>query len=112
MGPWKNWSGGVTCAPETFAQPETMEALCDLVRAAPKARMAGSRHSFMPLWLTDQVLINLDRLPGVLKVAEDRQTVWAPAGATLKDLTAALWTEGLSLLNQGDINAQTLGGAC
>jgi FAD-linked oxidoreductase len=112
MGPWKNWSGGVTCAPETFAQPETLEALCDLVRTAPKARMAGSRHSFMPLWLTDQVLINLDRLPGVLEVAEDRQTVWAPAGATLKDLTAALWTEGLSLLNQGDINAQTLGGAC
>jgi FAD-linked oxidoreductase len=46
-----------------------------------------------------------------VEIAADRRTVWAPAGWSLKRLTAALWAEGLSLINQGDVNPQSLAGA-
>lgn len=48
---------------------------------------------------------------GAVEIAADRKTVWAPAGWSLKKLTAALWKQGLSLINQGDINPQSLAGA-
>jgi FAD-linked oxidoreductase len=46
-----------------------------------------------------------------LRVAPDRRTVEAPAGWSLSRLTAALWAEGLSLPNQGDVDPQSLAGA-
>ncbi|HEY5290483.1 MAG TPA: D-arabinono-1,4-lactone oxidase, partial [Caulobacteraceae bacterium] len=50
-------------------------------------------------------------MDGGLEVAPDRSSVWVPAGMTIGDLTAALWAEGLSLANQGDIDKQAIAGA-
>jgi FAD-linked oxidoreductase len=65
----------------------------------------------MPLCETHDTLISLSDYEGRLEIALDRRTVWAPAGWGLDRLTAALWAEGLSLVNQGDINPQSLAGA-
>src|SRR5690606_8009939 len=97
--------------PRQVARPETEEALADIVRASPKVRPAGSGHSFMPLCETDGVLVLLDRLPGKIEVAADRASAWVPANWPLHRLTQALWDQGLSLANQGDIDKQTLAGA-
>lgn len=111
MGDWKNWSGSVVAKPSSIARPGTLDELSRLVAEAGKVRVVGAGHSFMPLCETDGLLLDLSALEGAVEVAPDRKTVWAPAGWSLKRLTAALWAEGLSLINQGDINPQSLAGA-
>jgi FAD-linked oxidoreductase len=65
----------------------------------------------MPLCETDGVLISLADMEGGLEVSPDRSSVWVPAGLPIGQLTAALWAEGLSLANQGDIDKQAIAGA-
>jgi len=107
----RNWSRSVSARPERFARPKTQAELAALVTSARKVRVTGAGHSFMPLCETGDTLINLADYEGALEIAPDRKTVWAPAGWGLDRLTVALWAEGLSLINQGDINPQSLAGA-
>lgn len=111
MAAWSNWSSSVTAAPKTLARPKTEAELAALVAGARKVRAVGAGHSFMPLCETDDVLVSLAELEGELRISADRTRVWAPAGWSLAKLTAALWAEGMSLINQGDVNPQSLAGA-
>lgn len=111
MATWSNWSGSVRGTPAQVERPAKLEALQALVGAADAVRVVGAGHSFMPLCETEGLLLHLADLEGELKVAPDRRTATAPAGWSLKKLTAALWEEGLSLPNQGDVNPQALAGA-
>ena len=111
MTAWENWSGSVKAAPADIVRPADEAALQAIVRAARKVRVVGAGHSFMPLCETDGTLLRLDEMAGEVTIAPDRKTVWAPAGWSLKRLTAVLWDEGLSLANQGDVNPQALAGA-
>ncbi|PXA87156.1 FAD-linked oxidoreductase [Nostoc sp. 3335mG] len=108
---WRNWSRSVSARPAQFEKPRTEAELAALVASARKVRVTGAGHSFMPLCETDGTLINLADYEVRIEIAPDRKTVWAPAGWGLDRLTAALWAEGLSLINQGDINPQSLAGA-
>jgi FAD-linked oxidoreductase len=111
MTGWSNWSGSVAASPRLIAKPRDAAELAALVAQAGKVRVVGAGHSFMPLCETTDLLLNLSDYEGAVQIAPDRKTVWAPAGWSLKRLTAALWAEGLSLINQGDINPQSLAGA-
>jgi FAD-linked oxidoreductase len=111
MTEWRNWSGSVTARPQQFLRPRTPADLAGIVQSASSLRVVGAGHSFMPLCATDGTLVSLDAYEGDIVVAADHQTVWAPAGWSLERLTAALWARGLSLINQGDINRQSLAGA-
>jgi len=111
MAEWRNWSGSVTARPDLFARPTTEAELAGLVRKARKVRVVGAGHSFMPLCATDGLLLDLSALEGEIDVADDRASVWAPAGMSLAKLTEELWNHGLSLANQGDVNPQSLAGA-
>lgn len=111
MSEWSNWSGSVRATPAQFEQPRTEAELQALVREADKVRVVGAGHSFTPLCETEGLLLNLSELEGELVIAPDRKTVTAPAGWSLKRLTKAMWEEGLSLPNQGDVNPQSLAGA-
>ncbi len=111
MARWQNWSGSVTAQPARIEQPRTETELSSLIRAADKVRVVGAGHSFMPLCETDGLLLSLSELEGAIEISADRSRVWAPAGWSLAKLTAALWEEGLSLINQGDVNPQALAGA-
>ncbi|MGN6376493.1 MAG: D-arabinono-1,4-lactone oxidase [Sphingomonas sp.] len=108
---WRNWSGSVTAAPAAVLRPRDEAALAAAVAATGHVRVTGAGHSFMPLCATDGLLLSLEDMAGDLTIAPDRRTVTAPAGWSLKRLTAALWEEGLSLANQGDVNPQSLAGA-
>lgn len=111
MTGWSNWSGSVAASPRLIARPRDAGELAALVGQASKVRVVGAGHSFMPLCETSDLLLSLSDYEGAVEIAPDRKTVWAPAGWSLKRLTAALWAEGLSLINQGDINPQSLAGA-
>lgn len=108
---WRNWSGSVEARPQQIARPRTEAELAALVQGARKLRVVGAGHSFMPLCATDGTLVSLAELEGGVEISADRTRVWAPAGWSLAKLTAALWEEGLSLINQGDVNPQALAGA-
>ena len=107
---WNNWSGSVTAA-APVARPQSEDELAMLVRSAHKLRPTGAGHSFMPLCESTELIVNLDAMPGEIRIAADRQTARIPAGWSIKRLTAMLWDEGLALANQGDVNPQSLAGA-
>jgi FAD-linked oxidoreductase len=111
QGQWRNWSGSVSARPRSLATPRDEGELAAIVRGAARVRVTGAGHSFMPLCASDDCIVSLGRMEGALHVAADRRTVRAPAGWSLKRLTAALWDEGLALANQGDVNPQSLAGA-
>ncbi|HEY5070830.1 MAG TPA: D-arabinono-1,4-lactone oxidase [Caulobacteraceae bacterium] len=111
MATWRNWSGSVVASPARLATPVTETELVALVAGAQQVRVAGAGHSFMPLCETDGLLISLANMEGRAEIAPDRRTVRAPAGMSIRHLTAALWEAGLSLANQGDIDKQAVGGA-
>ena len=77
---WQNWSGSVQAAPSDIAAPRTEDELAALVGANDKVRVTGAGHSFMPLCETGGLLLRLDDLEGELRIAEDGETAWAPAG--------------------------------
>lgn len=79
--------------------------------AARKLRVVGAGHSFMPLCETEGTLVSLADMDGAVQLSADKTRAWAPAGWSLAKLTAALWDEGVSLINQGDVNPQALAGA-
>ncbi len=108
---WKNWSGSVCATPQLVAQPKTETELAALVTQARKVRVVGAGHSFMPLCETDGTLLSLAELEGDISFSADKSRVWAPAGWSLAKLTSALWEGGVSLINQGDVNPQSLAGA-
>src|SRR5258706_832613 len=107
---WSNWSGSVTASAPVL-RPKSEAALAAAVRDARTVRATGAGHSFMPLCQSDALIISLEDMDATLTVAPDRRTVRAPAGWSLKRLTAALWAEGLALANQGDVNPQSLAGS-
>jgi FAD-linked oxidoreductase len=108
---WQNWSGSVQARPQAIVRPKTEAALAALVTSARKLRVAGAGHSFMPLCETGGTLVSLAELEGAVSLSADRTRAWAPAGWSLAKLTKALWAEGVSLINQGDVNPQSLAGA-
>lgn len=111
MGEWRNWSGSVRALPTKIVRPTTEAELAGVVASARKVRAVGAGHSFMPLCATEGVLVSLDALEGEIDIDAAANQVWAPAGASLKNLTQALWERGYSLINQGDVNPQSLAGA-
>lgn len=111
MAHWRNWSGSVVAAPAELASSRTLAEVQTLVARSKGVRVVGAGHSFTPLCETAGLLISLADLEGELEMAADRQSVWTPAGWPIARLTAALWDEGLSLANQGDIDKQAIAGA-
>lgn len=107
---WSNWSGSVS-APAAVMRPRSEDELASLVSSARKVRAVGAGHSFMPLCESDELIVDIAALPGEIRVAADRRSARVPAGWSIRRLTAALWEEGLSLANQGDVNPQSLAGA-
>ncbi len=112
-GEWRNWSGGQVSHPKSWLSARDEDELVAGIRAAEgTVRVAGASHSFSPVCKTDGTLVSIDHLSGV--VAHDAErlqaTVWA--GTRLRDLGEPLWKLGQGLMNQGDIDSQSVGGAC
>ena len=111
-GNWQNWSGGVSCTPNSVEQPRTEAELSDAVRRADTAvRVAGSGHSFTPLVETDGTIITMDALSGVGAADLNTREIEIWGGTKIADLGLPLKEVGLALANQGDIDQQSITGA-
>lgn len=112
---WQNWGGN-----QSFDYVEAVVAASDddvvaAVRGAAELRrgirVAGSGHSFTPIVQTEHTLLDIVRLAGVTAADEATRRATVRAGTCLADVGAPLWDHGLSLANQGDVDAQTISGA-
>lgn len=112
-GVWQNWSGLQSARPAAWLTPADESELAHQLRAATgSVRVTGASHSFSALCNTDDTLFSLDRLSGIIShdSATQQATVWA--GTRLRDLGEPLWRIGQGLVNQGDVNPQSVAGAC
>src|SRR4051812_24120829 len=112
MSEQSNWSGAVRFSPQRCLEPTTERELAAALRegSAP-VRAVGAGHSFSPLIETEGTLISLDALQGVLSVDRERLTATLRAGTKLHALGRPLLDAGVALINQGDIDRQSIGGA-
>ncbi|WPB88160.1 D-arabinono-1,4-lactone oxidase [Streptomyces malaysiensis] len=112
---WNNWSGQATANPAFTVYPASEQEVEEAVRFALThqlpVRPVGSGHSWTPLCSTPGIMIDLRNLKGVRIVDRERKRVAVKAGTTIFELGEALWDEGFSLKNQGDIDVQTIAGA-
>ncbi|BFH67517.1 FAD-binding oxidoreductase [Paenibacillus dendritiformis] len=115
MKEWRNWAGNVRCEPERWWDPEGEADVAGLLgeaqRLGRKVRIAGSGHSFTPLGETEEWLVRLPRMSGLVKLDEIGRTVTVRAGTTLRELGRRLLERGWAMENLGDIDRQTIGGA-
>lgn len=114
-GHWRNWVGNQSCVPRFKAAPTTEADVQEMVAAATaqdlNVRVAGSGHSFTPVVGTGGLLLSLADMRGVRHIDHVRKQVRVAAGTRIHDLALALKAEGLSLVNQGDIDSQAVAGA-
>ena len=112
---WTNWVGNRSSTPRHAASPKDEEEVAALVRAASRrgcgVRVAATGHSFTPIVETDGLLLDLSAPSGVLKVDAGSKRVTAFAGTQIRDFYEPLWSAGLALINQGDIDTQQIAGA-
>ena len=115
MAEFKNWSELVCFSPREIYAPENEEALIAFIKqcAAEKrsVRVVGSGHSFTRLVETDDALISLDKIQGLIShdATKTQATVWA--GTKIKALGGLLANIGMAQPNLGDIDVQSIAGA-
>jgi L-gulonolactone oxidase len=109
---WTNWAGTVQCDVEV-ARPASIADLQQVVADANgrHVKAIGSGHSFTAIGATDGIQISPDGLQGVVRADVTSGLVTVLAGTRLRDLNETLWHLGLSLVNLGDIDVQTVAGA-
>ncbi|MGH7559991.1 MAG: D-arabinono-1,4-lactone oxidase [Gemmatimonadales bacterium] len=115
MASWRNWSGSVRCTPARIVRPESEAALAELLAGARGGdlpiRIVGSGHSYTPLVETTGTIVSLDNLQGIVSIDPASRRAVIRGGTRLFTLGAPLRDQGLSLLNQGDVDYQALAGA-
>ncbi|WP_341706630.1 D-arabinono-1,4-lactone oxidase [Halopseudomonas sp.] len=113
LGVWRNWSGSQRAVPARWWRPGSEGELVALLQdSAGEVRVTGAGHSFSALCKTAGNLVFLDHLTGLVSHDAEQLTATAMAGTPLHQLGALLWPLGQGLINQGDIDAQSLAGAC
>jgi L-gulonolactone oxidase len=109
-----NWARTISCKPARYCQPESTDEVVRIVKESGQAgkhvRVVGAGHSWSPLVLTRDVLVNLDKMKQVT-VDTARRTATIGAGIRLKELTPALAEKGLGMANLGSIREQSIAGA-
>lgn len=108
---WSNWSGFQQAHPQHILHPESVLELQYIVQSHPKIRVVGAGHSFTPLVCTDATLVSLNQISGVASsdTAHSRCSIYA--GTRLYNLDQYLEPINQALMNQGDIDQQSLAGA-
>ncbi len=112
---WANWVGNQSFTPAYAAAPREEEEVVALVRAAADrgthVRVSAATHSFTPVVETDGLLLDLSAMRGVVSTDAERKRAQALPGTLIQDFYEPLWSAGLALRNQGDIDTQQIAGA-
>ena len=107
-----NWAGNYSYMARRLVSPRSVEELQDVVRATPKLRILGSRHSFNDLPDTTGDLVTLARLPRAVHLDRDARTVTVDGASRYGDLCIELDRAGLALHNLASLPHVSVAGAC
>jgi xylitol oxidase len=105
-----NWAGNYTYGAERIHRPATIEQLREIVAAAARIRVLGTRHSFTGIGDSDE-LVSLASLPADVAVDRAAGTVSFGAGMTYGELARVLRDEGLALHNMASLPHISVAGA-
>ncbi|MES1221087.1 MAG: D-arabinono-1,4-lactone oxidase [Bacteroidota bacterium] len=120
---WQNTIGHDKVQPVQLVTAEELNDLPVIIKTASeekfKIRCAGSGHSFNDIACTHGYLVSIDKLNKIIEMPlyikeiekQEHKFVHVEAGITLRELNHALDDLGLSIINMGGIDHQTLAGA-
>lgn len=109
---WENWSGWQKATPRQIIYPTSEAELAEAIKASVgPVRAFGGSHSFTPVAASPGLMVSLEQMTGI--VSHDPATLTASirAGSRIASLGAPLKAIGQGLINEADINMQSLGGA-
>ena len=106
-----NWAGNYRYGATALHRPESLAELQEIVAAAPRLRVLGSRHSFTSI-ADSAELVSLEAMTTErIDVAPDLRTVTVDAGLRYGELAGALQREGLALHNLASLPHISVAGA-
>jgi len=115
MTTWSNWSGRQTDTPQRILTPSSEREIANAVAAASAdglpIRAVGASHSHSRIAATNGVLLNLDEWTGLDRVDTAAMTATMRSGTRIYQLGEPLHEHGVALMNQGDIDRQSVAGA-
>nr|VFJ59670.1 MAG: L-gulonolactone oxidase [Candidatus Kentron sp. FM]VFJ60241.1 MAG: L-gulonolactone oxidase [Candidatus Kentron sp. FM]VFK12466.1 MAG: L-gulonolactone oxidase [Candidatus Kentron sp. FM] len=110
-----NWSEQFHCTPKQVHRPrseaQVMEVMTDISHRGAHVRVFGSGLSPSDIAMSDEDLVLLTNLDGVLDIDADTATVVVQPGITLEKLSHELAAHGLALPVLGSVAGQTVSGA-
>ena len=109
-GYYRNWDGSYRLQPGRFERPKDLEELSSLVGKAERVGCVGAGHSFNDLHLTNQLLVSLDHLSGIVEEGRESTTVSFLGGTRMRQVNDAVAKLGKALPLLPDHNAQSVGG--
>ncbi|MGH2481402.1 MAG: FAD-binding protein, partial [Ktedonobacteraceae bacterium] len=114
-GRWHNWSSSVKSTPRDIVKPASQDELARLIgrysSEGRRVRVVGAGHSFSPLVHTNDVLISLDHMQGIVSLDAEKSQVTIWGGTKLHRLGDDLLARGFAQENLGDIDVQSIAGA-
>jgi xylitol oxidase len=105
-----NWAHTHSYRARTLHRPSTLEQVQEVVAAAPRLRVLGSRHSFTDMADSDEQL-TLEEMPVDPVVERDAGTVSFGAALRYGELATILADEGLALANLASLPHISVAGA-
>ena len=94
-----NWAGNLAYGSTTLLRPRSITELQEMVRANPRLKVLGTRHSFSAIADTNAAHLSLDRLPAEITIGPDRHSVTVSGHLTYAALARTLQRKGLALHN-------------
>ncbi len=107
----QNWSKNVEFNDRELFQPESLPELQELVRSNAKLRARGTAHCFNEIANTSSYAINLAKMPQVIEVNRDSNSVTVSAGLTYGALAPVLHEQGWALNNLASLPHISIAGS-
>lgn len=122
MAKWSNWSGRQTAEPARVVRPSSEHDFVAAIALARERgwplRAVGATHSHSRVAATDGLVVETDGWQGLMAVAGgalsdsgDQPVASIRAGTRIFQIGRPLFQRGYGLINQGDIDKQSLAGA-
>jgi xylitol oxidase len=105
-----NWAGNYRYRAEVLRRPSTLQELQEIIAAAPRVRVLGTRHSFTDIADSGE-LVTVQGLPADVVVDRAAGTVALSAGLSYGELAATLEREGVALANLASLPHISVAGA-
>ena len=106
-----NWAGNLAYAAERLLVPDTVAQAQEMVRAATKLRVLGSRHCFNDIADTPDTQISLERMRRMVSVDKTARRVTVEGGIRYSDLCPLLHAEGYAVHNLASLPHISIAGA-